>query len=594
MSAPPSRRVRLIRLTAGLLAAGGVGLGYALRRGGAPEAAALGFLLIAAACGALAFLTRGLAARAGMVLGSVTAVMAVVSLAQHYPTAIGNLIAAVAIATGVVGSLGLFAGGRQHLDVRGPQAALSGEEEPPCDEKSSDIAAASAPSPEPLLGALVADFSAWLEAEAVQQAWDDSVVWPGFESFVRIAVGRRLGAATARIFRVSADGEALESLSGAPLTSAPRLHTRPALARQVLSSGHVYVTSGLDQDTTIAEPVDTDSNSATPGDATAAAEAVQAPDPVPPHGPRHSTWFLPLWSEKRPGALVIVRGVCLPGSHEVALANAVRNQLQLFWAHLTHLQTLHRQLRTDGQSGMLTRTELLSRLSELVRAAVRENEPVMLLAVAIEGLRGLDDSGRWSERDALVLRLGHVLRQKVRSDDLLGRFSDDRFVVVLRRLDSTLGTIVAEKLMETIRGTVLDVPETHTTEIVGAGVNQNRVRFRAGLAGTGLTAAGRTADSGERPNAAPPTPRDATSVSENSPDGQALLERALGLLEYAREQRIDIATDLMKGLPPRLARSGGQAALSPSNRPATASLATPADASEPAPASAAGSSGGAL
>ena len=212
-------------------------------------------------------------------------------------------------------------------------------------------------------------------------------------------------------------------------------------------------------------------------------------------------------------------------------------------------------MHTDRQSGMLNRAELLSRMEETARSSVCEGEPLMVLALAVEGLRRLDDTGRWSQRDLLVQRLGQVLKQKVRSDDLLGRFSDDRFVVVLRRLDSALGTLVAEKLIETVRTSILD-----TQEQAGGGTSPDAgtvsLRLRAGLAGSGLSTAGRAV----RPFATFDVESAAAENGEDNPavqvNGKMLLERALGLLDYARQQRIDIATDLMKGLPKHLARDG--------------------------------------
>lgn len=186
----------------------------------------------------------------------------------------------------------------------------------------------------------------------------------------------------------------------------------------------------------------------------------------------------------------------------------------------------------------------------------------MVLALAIEGLRHLDDTGQWSERDALVQQLGAVLHQKVRSDDLLGRFADDRFIVVLRRLDSALGTLVAEKLLETVRTNVLPTLQDQGDGITGCNAGGDALRDPRWL-GRDRGAAGRpgcpsayrlypyssdyTAGGGcatTSPHGSDPRPRPA--------------QRALGLLDYARQQRIEIATDLMKGLPASLERVAGE------------------------------------
>ena len=55
-------------------------------------------------------------------------------------------------------------------------------------------------------------------------------------------------------------------------------------------------------------------------------------------------------------------------------------------------------------------------------------------------------------------QIGLYMRRKLRSDDLVGRFSDDRFVAVLRRLDISLGTLIARKLLSAAREGIASQP----------------------------------------------------------------------------------------------------------------------------------------
>jgi PleD family two-component response regulator len=66
------------------------------------------------------------------------------------------------------------------------------------------------------------------------------------------------------------------------------------------------------------------------------------------------------------------------------------------------------------------------------------------------------------------------MRAKLRSDDLVGRFSEDRFVAVLRRLDLALGQMIARKLLTTVEGVLEEQP-----------VLAELVRARCGLADLG-------------------------------------------------------------------------------------------------------------
>jgi PleD family two-component response regulator len=66
------------------------------------------------------------------------------------------------------------------------------------------------------------------------------------------------------------------------------------------------------------------------------------------------------------------------------------------------------------------------------------------------------------------------MRRRLRSDDLLGRFSEDRFVAVLRRLDLALGQIIAGKLLTDVQRLVHEHPAL-----------EEAVRIRCGLSDTG-------------------------------------------------------------------------------------------------------------
>jgi hypothetical protein len=162
-------------------------------------------------------------------------------------------------------------------------------------------------------------------------------------------------------------------------------------------------------------------------------------------------------------------------------------------------------------------------------------------------MRKLDDAGFWRQRDSLIQDLGRALRAKIRADDVLGRFSDDRFVVVLRGLEPALATRVAEKLLDTVRAQAIQA----ACQLNHQGRAEPwQLKVRAGLAGIGPHCApcSRPFATFDPQAGAPPTP-------EAVHTGQSVLQRALGLIEYARRERVELVTDLMAGVPDSLARN---------------------------------------
>ena len=174
--------------------------------------------------------------------------------------------------------------------------------------------------------------------------------------------------------------------------------------------------------------------------------------------------------------------------------------------------------RTDQASGVLTRNDFFDLGGQALEDSYNNNEPVVVAVVALEGLRRLDDTHCWGERDTLIERLGRVIAGRTRSDDLVGRFADDRFVVLLRRLDSGLGRLIAEKMLAAANDCVAQLGRAGP----GSGPAQDEpapqelVRLRIGLAGSGLA---------RRPL-------------------RELLGSAMDAVEHARKNGATIGTDL--------------------------------------------------
>ena len=340
-----------------------------------------------------------------------------------------------------------------------------------------------------------------------------------------------------RIYELSADGLWLEPLTRPKTGAAPRLSASEGAIGRALSSGQAMVLEDA-LELAACEAGGSRSPASKPASRTIRPESA---------GLVHSTprWLLPLRAGTRTEVLVTVAHVDVPRSEEQRIARAVRAQLQLFWRQLSVLRTLSRHLRTDRQTGMLERGELLNRLDDVINEAIQKPEPVTVLALALEGLRRLDDVGCWRQRDLLVQELGRALRAKIRADDVVGRFSDDRFIVVLRGLDATLATRVAEKLLQTVR--------TEAIHTVGQPANEQAsgewaLELRGGLAGTGAV------HGGLRPFATfdgqTPAPKPRPQVAR---PGNARCSVRSDWLNTLAGSASELATDLMAGVPDSLA-----------------------------------------
>jgi GGDEF domain-containing protein len=233
------------------------------------------------------------------------------------------------------------------------------------------------------------------------------------------------------------------------------------------------------------------------------------------------SWIWPVRESRRAGTtigLIAVGRLADAAVLTPELRHAIGPLLSLCWQYVAARERLNLVQRTDRASGVLTRNDFFVLAHEALCDSYRANEPVVLAVLVLEGLRRLDDTRCWRERDELIERLGQLIAHRARSDDVVGRFTDDRFVILLRRLDSGLGRLIAEKMLSAANA-CLGRPMGSAGILPAQGAGKTpalSVRLRLGLAGSGF--------------AQPPL--------------QKLLSAAFDAVERARKENVPLATDL--------------------------------------------------
>jgi GGDEF domain-containing protein len=290
---------------------------------------------------------------------------------------------------------------------------------------------------------MTGSFLAWCEEEH-----GDANLWNSFDQLVREMLTEQFGAVRVRCYQVLPGCQQLRSLSRLGTLTDGRC-ARQGILGHVATGGQEFVAT----DPTHGELID---KLAQDGDET-------------------WDWVHPIRHGSQTVGLVAL-GKLPPTS----LLDRERRQglgvlLSTFWKHVACLEQLRIAEKTDKASGLLTRADFFECAARALADSYAESEPVVVVALALEGLRHLDDIGRWSDRDGLVETTARLINHRIRSDDIIGRFSDDRFVLLLRRLDSSLGRLIAAKIQSTI--------QDQMRELEGVG---GLLRVRAGVSGSGF------------------------------------------------------------------------------------------------------------
>lgn len=274
--------------------------------------------------------------------------------------------------------------------------------------------------------ALIVQFDEWLETS---RDCDDP--WPLFGEFVRNILYAHCGATHVRPYRILSEGDALVPLRTIdPADREGFKSARQGIQGHVATHGKTYVVDDPSQGELVRK-------------------LARVSDDVP-------VWCFVIRQGPRRIGLVAVQG--WNGSQpDRALLNSMELLTNQFWSTLTEVCRSRTADRMDSPTRTLTRESFLEEAEDLAQKSYAAGEPVALVVFALEGLRALADNGRWDLATDVIRETSKILRNRLRPDDVLGRFDDSRFVLLLRRVDSALGSLIAGQLVSKLSASPLTV-----------------------------------------------------------------------------------------------------------------------------------------
>lgn len=104
------------------------------------------------------------------------------------------------------------------------------------------------------------------------------------------------------------------------------------------------------------------------------------------------------------------------------------------------------ELRTDPLTGLGNRGALDSMLNAQFALKIRYETPFSLVIVDIDHFKDLNDKQGHLYGDKMLCNLSGLLKDTLRSVDLLARYGGDEFVVVMPHTESMGATVFAERL----------------------------------------------------------------------------------------------------------------------------------------------------
>ncbi len=119
-------------------------------------------------------------------------------------------------------------------------------------------------------------------------------------------------------------------------------------------------------------------------------------------------------------------------------------------------EQLERSVQLDPVTGVLSRRAIIDRVEAAL--ADRRSGTVALFFVDIDGFKTVNDMLGHRDGDEVLSRVARALQAAVRSEDSVGRFGGDEFLVLARVPDHAAAEAVAQQLVMAIRASTESEP----------------------------------------------------------------------------------------------------------------------------------------
>jgi len=135
---------------------------------------------------------------------------------------------------------------------------------------------------------------------------------------------------------------------------------------------------------------------------------------------------------------------------------------------------LERQSTTDALTGSLNRRAFFELGEREFARALRHRVPLSLIMLDIDRFKDLEEHYGHAAADAAVTALARVIRDQMRTEDLLGRYWADKFVCLLPETALLDAHTVAERIRWTLAAADLDLEGAVVPVRISAGVSMRK------------------------------------------------------------------------------------------------------------------------
>lgn len=171
------------------------------------------------------------------------------------------------------------------------------------------------------------------------------------------------------------------------------------------------------------------------------------------HGDPRWSLCVPLMAQNTSLGLLCLSGEGPPREADLALVQSIAEQLSLAIVNLQLRETLRVQSLRDPLTGLFNRRYLEENLQRELLRCQRRQLPLSVLMLDIDHFKRFNDEHGHAAGDALLARVGQLLQELVRNEDIACRYGGEEFTLVLPEADAEAAAQRAERIRAAIAAT---------------------------------------------------------------------------------------------------------------------------------------------
>lgn len=160
------------------------------------------------------------------------------------------------------------------------------------------------------------------------------------------------------------------------------------------------------------------------------------------------------------GILLILKRINKLTRNDIELINLSLEVLVDSLQRGVEYEELFEKASSDALTGLANRRVFEERIQAMMDSSRRYENPLSMISMDLDYFKEVNDNFGHQRGDEVLCEVANVLRDCVRTTDLLVRMGGDEFVVVLENTDLTSGRMLAERLCAAVNKLDIRVSDT--------------------------------------------------------------------------------------------------------------------------------------